>query len=172
MLTIFAHAVGTAAIAVVKKTSTNSAKNASVKIPNTRRLKSKALAANAQANARSRNTRAINTATTQTIFVDVIGMVGIVVVRPITTNIVIKTKVANVWTVNLNTRVTNVLSKSRASVQIRNGRVTQTVTMKTTTLAVIGMAAIAVVPRISTHSVKSVNAWTVPKSPRATLVSK
>jgi len=172
MFTIFAYAVGTAAIAVVKKTSTNSAKNANVKIPNSRRLKRKVLAANAQANARSRNTRAINTATTQTIIADVTGMVGIVVVRPITTNIVIKKMVVNAWTVNLNTRATSVLSKSRASAEISNGRVTKTVTMRTTTLAVIGMAAIAVVPRISIHSVKSVNAWTVPKPARATLVSK
>ena len=90
MFTIFAYAVGTAAIAVVKKTSTNTAKNANAKIPNSRKLKRKVLAANAQANARNQNTRAINTATTPTIFADVTGMVGIVVVQPITTNIVIK----------------------------------------------------------------------------------
>merc|ERR1712032_248876 len=58
-------------------------------------LKRKALAANAQANARSRNTRAINTATMQTIFVDVTGMVEIVVVAKTTTIFVIKKKVAS-----------------------------------------------------------------------------
>merc|ERR1719182_1164918 len=44
--------------------------------------------------------------------------------------------------------------------------------MRTTTLAVLGMAAIAAVTRISMNTVKSANAWTVPKSPRATIVSK
>jgi len=172
MFTIFAHAVGTKAIAVVTKTSTNSAKNVDAEIPNTRRLKRKALAANAQANARSRNTRAINTATMQTIFVDVTGMVEIVVVAKTTTIFVIKKKVANAWIVNLNTRVTSVLTKSRASAEMQNGRVTRTVTMRTTTLAVLGMAAIAAVPRISMNTVKSANARTVPNPPRATHVSK
>merc|ERR1712183_415163 len=94
MFTIFAHAVGKAAIAVVKKTSTNTAKNANAKIPNSRRLKSKALAANAQANARNQCSRAINTATTTTIIVDVTGMVEIVVVTKITTSFVMQKRVA------------------------------------------------------------------------------
>jgi len=102
----------------------------------------------------------------------VTGMVEIVVVTKITTIFAIKKKVANAWIVNLNTRATSVLSKSRASAEMKNGRVTRTVTMRTTTLAVLGMAAIAAVPRISMNTVKSANARTVPKPPRATLVSK
>jgi hypothetical protein len=172
MLTIFAYAVGTAAIAVVKKTSTNTAKNANAKIPNSRRKKRKALAANARANARNQFSRAINTATTTTIIVDVTGMAEIVVVTKITTIIVIKQRVANAWTVNSNHKATSVLRDSRRSAEISSGKVTRTVTMRTTTLAVLGMVAIAAVTRISTITVKSANAWTVPKAPAATNVSK
>merc|ERR1712037_94632 len=64
------------------------------------------------------------------------------------------------------------LRKKRKSAEMSSGKVTRTVTMRTTTLAVLGMAAIAAVTRISMNTVKSANAWTVPKPPRATNVSK
>jgi len=152
--TTFAYVVGTVAIVAVRETSTNTVKNASAKIPNSRKKKRKVLAANAQANVVNQFTRAINTATTKTIIVHVLGTVAIVVVARTTTNIA---KYVSARIVSSSTRATHVSRRSRESAGRKNGRVTRIVTMKTTTLVVLGMAATAVAQKINIHIAKSAN---------------
>jgi len=110
-------------------------------------------AANAQANVVNQFIRATPTATTRTIIVLVTGMVVIVVVARTTITIA---KNASARTASSSIKATNVLSRSRESAGRKNGRVTRIVTMKTTTLVVIGMGVTAAVRTIMVFA-KSAN---------------